>query len=94
MRNIRGMFLTQDVKLFLRVDQLYTANFTKRFLNKLRYYREFLPDFNKNTKHIRATIANSPIFVWSEEAQEELDYIKLIFKRHHKANIFERHRHG
>jgi len=86
--------LNKDIRLLIRVGPPTSGKSAKKLLSKLLYYRDFIPNFNKNTKHIKEATINNSIFTWSEEAQEELDFIQWIFNEIHQEHIFERSRRG
>ena len=86
--------LNKDIKLLIRAEPPTSRNSAGKLLAKLRYYREFIPNFNKNTKHIKETIATNSTFIWSAEAQEDLDFIQWELDIIHRKHIAERNRHG
>ena len=86
--------LNKDIRLLIRVGPPTSEKSARYLLAKLRYYRDFIPNFNENTKHIKETIATNSTFIWSAEAQEDLDFIQWKFDKIHQKHIAERNRHG
>ena len=86
--------LNKDIRLLIRAGPPTSGKSAGKLLSKLGYYRDFIPNFYKNTKHIKEASINKSIFTWSEEAQEELDFIQWIFNEIHQKHISERSRHG
>ena len=86
--------LNKHIRLFIRMGPPTSKESARYLLARLRYYRDFIPNFNENTKHIKETIATNSTFIWSAEAQEDLDFIQWIFDKIHRKHIAERNRHG
>ena len=86
--------LNKDIRLLICTRPPTSGKSAGKLLAKLRYYRDFIPNFDKNIKHIKESSTNNSIFTWSEEAQEELDFIQWIFNEIHQKHISERSRHG
>lgn len=86
--------LNKHIRLFIRMGPPTSEKSARYLLARLRYYHDFIPNFNENTKHIKETIATNSTFIWSAEAQEDLDFIQWIFDKIHQKHIAERNRHG
>ena len=86
--------LNKDIRLLIRVGPPTSKESARYLLSKLKYYSNFIPNFNENTKHIKEAITTNSTFIWSEEAQEELDFIQWKFNEIHQKHISERNRHG
>ena len=94
-RRIRLLnLLNKHIRLLIRMGPPTSEESARYLLARLRYYRDFIPNFNENTKHIKETIATNSTFIWSEEAQEDLDFIQWKFDEIHRKHIAERNRHG
>ena len=48
----------------------------QRILGLFNYWRRFLKDYPKHTYHMRSLLAKDTPFVWSNECDEELQYVK------------------
>ena len=95
MKNKRtSNLLNKDIRLLICARPPTSGKSAGKLLAKLRYYRDFIPNFDNSIKYIKETTTNNSIFTWSEEAQEELDFIQWIFNEIHQEHISERSRHG
>ena len=86
--------LNKHIRLFIRMGPPTSEESAKYLLARLRYYHDIIPNFNENTKHIREAIATNSPFIWSAEAQEDLDFIQWKFDEIHQKHIAERNRRG
>jgi len=48
----------------------------QRVLGMFNYWKKYLPDYSKNTYHMRQLLKKDIDFQWTTECQKELDYLK------------------